>query len=347
MYTELGGNIDKKFFIRNYYIPNDNNMNKKRNEFIERCKYTDVYQCVYSYETDKKENIKEAPLFAPFYLDMDADIHNNNDYIDIRDKTVRLVYVLHSIFCIPISQIQIFFSGHKGFHIIIDRKILGLEKSLSRLNDVYKAWAVHLSLEYDIPNIDTRIYDRRRLLRIPNTINGKTGLFKVWIPFHILKDSTYDFIKQYARYPKFHFHEPYKKNANAANIFLTKAKLFYERKPSKDKKNDNTAKFIMPVEKIALKPCMKQLLINGAEKGCRNEMTVLLANTLTQHGYDKKEMTEIVFEWNKCNNVPPLPENELRTTIESGYAMAKENKLYGCSNFKEAGLCQEHCILNK
>lgn len=343
MYTEFGGNIDKKFFTRNYYIPNDNNMNKRRNEFIERCRYTDVYQCVYLYETDDKENIEKAPLIAPFYLDMDANIKNNDDYIDIRDKTVRLVYILHSIFCIPISQIQIFFSGHKGFHIIIDQKILGLRKSLSRLNDVYKAWAIHLSLEYDIPNIDTRIYDRRRLLRIPNTINGKTGLFKVWIPFDILKTSTYDFIKQYAKYPKFQFHDPYKTNINAAKVFLNKSKLIYKRKPSRN----NKEKFQIPIEKIALKPCIRQLLKNGAEKGCRNEMTVLLANTLMQHGYTKKEMTGIVFEWNKYNNDPPLPENELRTTIESAYTMAQDNKLYGCSNFKEAGLCQKDCILNK
>ncbi len=339
MYTEFGGNVNGKYFVRNVYYPEDKDLANNRNKFIKKCNNTDVYRCIYSYETDTKDNIEEAPIMAPFYLDMDANIKSDNDYIDIRDKTVRLVYILHTILQIPISQIQIFFSGHKGFHVLIDQNILGITKSLDKLNEIYKAWAIHLSVGYDIPNLDIRIYDRRRLFRIPNTINGKTGLFKVWIPFNTLKDSTYDFIKKYASCPKFYFNNKYATNKNAATVFLNKAKLMYKRNPS------HKSTYQIPETKKELKPCIKELLEEGAAQGSRNKMTVLLANTLIQHGYSEEDTKNIVCQWNQRND-PPLSEYELDRTVVSAFSMIHEGKMYGCSVFREAGLCKENCKIN-
>lgn len=339
MYTEFGGNVSGKYFMRNVYVPNDNNVETEKQKFIKRCNGTDVYQCIYLYDTDKKEDISKAPLLAPFYLDMDADIESNDDYIDIRDKTVRLVYILHSVLSIPISQIQIYFSGHKGFHVLIHQNILGITKSLDRLNDIYKAWAIHLSMNYDIPNLDIRIYDRRRLFRIPNTINGKTGLFKVWLPFETLKDSTYDFIKEYASAPKFFFPMTYTINKVAATTFLKKAKLVYERQPFRK------STYQIPKAKMELKPCIKELLEEGVAQGSRNKMTVLLANTLLQHGYSEDDTRNIVYHWNQEND-PPLSESELERTINSAFDMIHDGKMYGCSVFQEAGLCKADCKLN-
>ena len=100
-YTELGGVVNG-IFRRNIYLPEDNNLINKRRSFIQSCRETDVYQCIYSYDTDKREEVDTAPILAPFYLDLDADIQTPKDYEYIRDVAVRTVYILHTIFSIPL-----------------------------------------------------------------------------------------------------------------------------------------------------------------------------------------------------------------------------------------------------
>jgi hypothetical protein len=336
-YTELGGVVNG-IFRRNIYLPEDNNLINKRRSFIQSCRETDVYQCIYSYDTDKREEVDTAPILAPFYLDLDADIQTPKDYEYIRDVAVRTVYILHTIFSIPLSKIQTYFSGHKGFHILIDHRIFGL-CPLQRLNDIYKAWAIHLSMEYGITNLDVKIYDRRRLFRLPNTINSKTGLYKVWIPLSLLKESTYESIKEYARTPKFYFASPDVMNKEAAVRFLSKARLIYTKKP---RKKDT---YQIPKQKEELLPCIKTLLSEGVSEGSRNKMTILLANSLLQRGYTQEEMRDMVTEWNEYND-PPLPDQELDITIQSAINSLEKGKRYGCSSLKEAGICVSDCPMN-
>ena len=67
------------------------------------------------------------------------------------------------------------------------------------LNQEFKNLAIWLQQQSTSPIIDTAIYDRKRLLRIPNTINSKTGLYKVPITIQNLYDFSLTDMINYAK----------------------------------------------------------------------------------------------------------------------------------------------------
>jgi P4 family phage/plasmid primase-like protien len=77
-----------------------------------------------------------------------------------------------------LKSADVAFSGHKGAHVSIDYKEVGIEASVN-MTDQLKAIAVELRKTYD--TIDTVIYSKVRKLRALNSKHEKTGLFKVII----------------------------------------------------------------------------------------------------------------------------------------------------------------------
>ena len=65
----------------------------------------------------------------------------------------------------------IWFSGSKGFHVIT-----GLVAKHHRANEAMKYLALRISTQ-----IDPAMYKSRSLFRLPNTLNGKSGLYKIQV----------------------------------------------------------------------------------------------------------------------------------------------------------------------
>ena len=76
------------------------------------------------------------------------------------------------------NKLQIFFSGNKGFHLIIPAELFGIKPS-KNLNKIYRKMAKSFCEKIQNKTLDLGIYDRRRLLRIPNSINSKANLYKI------------------------------------------------------------------------------------------------------------------------------------------------------------------------
>ena len=69
-------------------------------------------------------------------------------------------------------------------------------------------------------NKNTKIYDNKRLLRVPNTINHKTGLYKVPIAYDKIKTiNTYEELIKYASKTKPMVPRKYKYNEKARQAF--------------------------------------------------------------------------------------------------------------------------------
>ena len=327
-YTELGG-AKHKIFRRNFFYLCDDQLPDHIQAFQEQYEYTDCFQCLYRYS----DMTEDALLYAPFYLDLDADITTEQKYAKIKPYVMRAWLYLTQRLGLKPEEVGLYFSGSKGFHLTVDPRFLGI-KPVKDLNVIYKALALHLYSSYYIPIIDLRIYDKRRLFRMPNTINSKTGLYKVPLTIQQFYDFSYEELTDYASDP-----HPLPEQKPAVNI--SAARLFKERtasynKQAKHKKPDIV--YTIPEEKQELLPCIKQILEDGAVRGARNNTLIILASGLLQSGYKLEEVQQLVTEWNQINE-PPLDTHELEATVRSAYLMLRNGRRYGCSSIKELGLC--------
>lgn len=326
---ELGG-VSNGYFRRNHYIKIDDSFDDEIVEYLDKLNNTDVYYSIYSYEN---ENIEDCLLYAPLYFDLDLEIDNDADFKKIVRDTLLVVTYLREEFGIPEDLIQIYFSGSKGFHILIDPEVIGIKPS-TELNSDFKKIAMEAGKITLYNTVDTAIYDRRRLFRFPNSINGKTGLYKVPVKAKDLRTMDYEAIKKYAAKPReVEIAEPVL--VETAKRKFKQILVAYKLRNSKKKKS---SKIGIPKERKELLPCIKKLLNTGAGKGSRNNMTIALASSMFQAGIKQDEVIEEVLIWNEKND-PPLPEREVLTTVRSAYSLVKSGRGYGCTFFQEHDLC--------
>ena len=328
---EIGGVINDGFTRNKYCLKSE--LHKKLEQFT-----GDKYMTIYSYES---ENITTCNFIAPLYLDFDIDnLEQNYDKL-IRDLKI-IIYRLKTELHLDDRDIEIFFSGAKGFHIIVDHKVLGFKPSRT-LNKELKTIALYYKASTFTKCIDTAIYDYRRLFRVPNTINTKTGLYKVPISFNKLVNMSYNDLLEYASQPHKVIKKPKQFNQKAHDAFYELIEKLAER----ERRTVNTAIAREYVNNKKILPCVEYLLQNGAEEGQRNNSTIALANALFQIGHSKEEVIEVLEVWNEEKNEVPISERELITTINSAYNNIQNNVCYGCSAFRELGVCVKNCPINK
>jgi hypothetical protein len=330
MIVEYGG-VQNNTFRRNIF-------GEQNDENIINSFESDTYCTIYKYDN---ENIDSCNFIAPLYLDLDID-NIEEDYNKlIRDLKI-LIHKLVTEFHVEQNDIQIYFSGSKGFHLIISENIFGFEPGRT-LNKDLKKVAVYLKAYTLTKCIDTKIYDYKRLFRINNTINSKTGLYKVRISYDDLIDMSYNDLIEYASKPKDIEPDEYLYNDKANESFANLIEKLNKR--DREKINIQVAKEY--IKKKELLPCVKYILQNGSPNGQRNNSTIALANSLFQVGYNQDEVIEIITTWNETKNEEPLPDREIRATIKSAYNNSKQNIYYGCSSFRELDVCVKGCPIYK
>ena len=330
MIVEYGG-VQNNTFRRNIF-------GEQNDENIINSFESDTYCTIYKYDN---ENIDSCNFIAPLYLDLDID-NIEEDYNKlIRDLKI-LIHKLVTEFHVEQNDIQIYFSGSKGFHLIISENIFGFEPGRT-LNKDLKKVAVYLKAYTLTKCIDTKIYDYKRLFRINNTINSKTGLYKVRISYDDLIDMSYNDLIEYASKPKDIEPDEYLYNDKANESFANLIEKLNKR--DREKINIQVAKEY--IKKKELLPCVRYILQNGSPNGQRNNSTIALANSLFQVGYNQDEVIEIITTWNETKNEEPLPDREIRATIKSAYNNSKQNIYYGCSSFRELDVCVKGCPIYK
>lgn len=335
-YIECGGvyNINGlKVFGRKVFIKPD----KLTATITKRFNNVDVYSTNYLYnETDQNS----SDLIGPLYLDLDGNIYDEESYDKVKQDTLTAISYLKNNLKVPKEYIKIYFTGSKGFHLIVSHVVFGIQPCKD-LNDKYKRIALDVK-NYSInKTIDTSIYDKKRLIRLPHSINGKTGLYKVPMTEEILRASTYLSMKLYA--------------SKDRNVTYTESSLIEEARQEfiklttipekKEKKKVNTS-LINPNYEIPL--CIKYIYSTGASQGARNNTLVVLASSLLQKGMDLEECVRVLIEWDEDKNTPAMGSNEVEATVRSAYRNLIDGRRYGCASITELGMCiGEKCKLFK
>lgn len=314
--VEVGGSLDNNNFKRNIMCSPKEVLDKAK-----EYKLKDTYSTIYRYNIPNQDL---SNVIAPFYIDLDID-DIEKDY----DKLKRDLFLIHrqlkNKLHLKDEDIEIFFSGSKGFHLLINEQILGVDPC-KNLNDMYKLLALRLKGYTITKCVDTKIYDKKRLFRVANTINYKTGLYKVPITMELLKQYNYEQLKQYASEAKIiKGIKIYKHNPQATEAFYDWVKEIQEI----EKQSINYKAAGEYLKRKELLPCVKYILKNGSTQGGRNNTTNALASALFQIGKEYDEVLDIMQAWNDTKNEPPLPKREVEVTTTSAYKSVQAGKRYG------------------
>lgn len=228
------------------------------------------------------------------------DIDDANDLLRAHDTAKNMVLYLESEYEVNIDELEIYFSGSKGFHIALPAAWFGWEPS-EDLPQIHRSIAKHMFSGF---GFDTAIYDKVRLMRLPNTIHGKTGTYKVIIPARDLLHKTMAEIIESASEPvKIERSYEAELNPNLSMIYRMYAdKRYYNQQP----------------EQTIRKTTLSDLL-GSTPEGYRNESCFSIAYDLKQKGLSREEVTKIVQMWNIAQCNPAMNDDEIKRTINSAF----------------------------
>lgn len=318
-YIEGGCSLPSGGFMRNRMMTAD-----KINDFRKEFKNTGLYLSAYWYNN---EDVKEAELYGHFYLDFD----DEDDFEKARRDACDAVHYLwfKSFFNIPQRFIRAFFSGKKGIHIVVPAIVFDAQPA-KNLNEYYRALAEKISKQIKNGTLDFKVYDRRRLFRVPNSIHQSTGLYKVPLSIDELKTATYEEILEKAKAPQPSTWEEAHQIDKASSEYLRVVddwKNRFDKKFSKDR-TDRVMDFDPP--------CVVQLLEEGPQRGNRNNTAAALVSHFKSRGDSEQEAWDKIVAWNQGS----LDDRELKTVMKSVYSGGYR---YGCSTLEKLATCDASC----
>lgn len=322
-YKEMGGRNDKGYFQRGLIVENTEQAKERY-----RLKFNniDVYETAYSYET---REIRSSRLYGSFYLDFDDKLEESYD--KVKSDVLMTMETLRTSFGIKEHQVELFFSGNKGFHMLINPILFDIRPK-EKLNEDYKKIANYIKERTVFKTIDTVIYDNVRLLRLVNSINSKSNLYKVQISFSQLRDLSFSQMKEWAKKPR-----PYKRAKDLVASPMAKHTIHKILTAKSLFESQYGRREITETEQIL--PCTLLGLETDCSKGGRNNMVILLASTLFQAKQNFEEIVEILLEWNEQHCQPSLSEKEVITTVRSALYQIQTGKCYGCRAMFDNDLC--------
>jgi hypothetical protein len=218
----------------------------------------------------------------PHQSDLFFDIDSSELELALKDSITLSMY-FKSYFDI---EPKIWFSGSKGFHILIDHRYIGTVPN-PILTKVYMYLADYFVSHLKLTTVDLGVYTTPRMWRIPNTINPKSGLYKIPLTINQLMTLTIDEIKVLAKTPMdFDEYEievnPQAKSELKELFNQSQNKLEDSLKLDLGFIKSDQLEFGKPVP-----PCVSHLFTNGGvlKLGFRNRTSMVLSAYLKDAGY--------------------------------------------------------------
>lgn len=332
-WIECGASPPNAKFIRNHLVPAH-----QTNKFRFEHNNIGIYQTAYMYDSKDQTT---ANLLGDFYLDFDYDLDGDDSekaFDIVRKDVLSSIKYFKVIMGIDSSDIQIFFSGSKGVHLIIPKEIFGI-KPHPRLNRHFRSMAEEIN-KYTVSKstIDLKIYDSRRLFRIPNSIHQKSRKYKIYLSYDELKTLSLAQIQELANKPVPIPRKKYFANSRASLEFNKHVKVFEDS--INRKRQIDTVDF-----KLDYTPsCVQYLFDNEVKQGQRNSTAAFLVSFFKQCGMSEEEAISKLEEWNEARCFPKLREGEVVTTVRSIFNGSAK---MGCATGKDLSQCSEDCRFNK
>ncbi|AQT68695.1 DNA primase small subunit [Anaerohalosphaera lusitana] len=174
---------------------------------------TNIFTTVQLFEKDDLNSAFIAPVFF--------DIDSPDDLEKARSDTLKLCELTTDRLEIGTDMLEIYFSGSKGFHVTIPPEVFDAFPS-RYIMELYNKMALK-ACSYGIETIDRTVYTHRRLWRIPNSINSKSGLYKIPLLHKELLHLSADQIAKLAEHPRSEDSFVTAKYSNTAGLWYRKA----------------------------------------------------------------------------------------------------------------------------
>jgi hypothetical protein len=299
----------------------------------------DLYSSFFRYYTDDP-NV--GGVIASFGMDFDDAEKPER----ARREALTVITYLMDTYNIQERDISICFSGNKGFHVWVNHAVLAVEPH-AYLPQIFKLMAKELTHQHGLKTLDLKVYDRRRLIRLPNTRHEKTGLYKISLTLLELQYSNMDKIMATAtkpRMPKDYIPAKLEhQKSDKATAWLKSCTEAFMR-VLEDKKTEFAEEDFKTHDFL---PCVKKRLELGAEEGMRNRYAWQLASYFCKKGCPLEECLNIMRQWHSqaVKGLEPYTWEECEATIKATYE--KGGYGIGCGSEYVEGLCigKEKCPL--
>lgn len=304
----------------------------------------------------KSARVKGESFIAPLFFDLD---YADNPALS-QMEAVKIVDFFTKELDVQPTDIWVYFSGSKGFHILISSQAIGIEPR-DDLHKIYKHIAGYLKYRLGdvtikkgedgkegevvepLKSIDLVVYTSSRMLRLPNSVHHKTKLFKVELTLEELRDLTLAEVKEKARMPRRGDDGLLTSEARNAAMGVRKEahKLYidklgeYSQAAATANQRYDKEEFIFT--KAEPPVCVQDILKGGWKKdGDRNQATVQLACYFKAAGYSKDETLKTLEEWVRGHTSAKggyqLSQRVANTRSVTEAVFSKENEYkFGCA----------------
>jgi len=254
---------------------------------------TDCYRSIFLFDEGLKEYVEKTKSIKGYsgkhisdalVFDFDGD-----DLNAVRLEANNFCNYLYYEFDVPYNYLRIAFSGSKGIHIIIPMQAICTPEPKENFYQIYKGIAEDLVQGFKF--IDLTIYDKARLFRMMNTINSKSGLYKIPLYFDELDGLTTDKIKELA-----------KSERKIEMLPVSEMEIVKPLNDLYEKWNNSQFDY---QEQSTKRDEVLELMQGGLSEGNRHDAVLRITGTLQNKGMDSEFIFEFLKHWNKSNN-PPL-----------------------------------------
>jgi hypothetical protein len=275
-------------------------------------------------------------LYGDFFLDLDC----KDDPGKAQQDAIWCLKTLRDKFNVPAGAILIQFTGYKGFRITVNAETLGVAEHKS-LHLIFKWIAKELNTYSPNKTIEWEgsAYNPRKTLRLPNTINNKSGYYCVYITHDELNLNMSE-IKTLAQTPRELLTYTSNTLDSAANKIYALAVLRYhtlEKQISirEFKELDHTL------------PCIEKILNTNCPEGLRDYTAITLAIYFYNAGMTEEESLSRLTKWSRehCyagnfRAIDPLPHRVLLGKVKSAF---RHKYKFNCNNDLVCGNCIPEC----
>lgn len=266
------------------------------------------------------------------------------DFDDADNLENTLAHVRAFVEWLDLDNLLIFFSGSKGFHVMIPFGYFPLEEN-EHLPNQLKSMADYLK-KNSYPSIDTSIYNYNRKFRVPFTLHEKTNLYKTLISYNELFELTMEQIMEKAKVRKvvdfktiINYSLIDKKHDGLIQLWEESKRVSYEVE------KDKGGTLIKPTqfEKFDNKLCIKKMLNTSCNDIGRNNACMRIVNDYYRTGKTRSKCEKDLQKWISENG---LPEKELNQIISDIYDRGG-NYNFGCQDECKSSYCSAKCSIWK
>ena len=256
----------------------------------------------YNIFTTIQEYNKDGDIVCcPIYADLDGN--------QAQKDLLRILVVLTKHGITP----QTFFSGNRGFHIVIPYKI-----THPLCHEVAGRFMSSLG---DYPSLDRRVYNKKRLWRVIGSRHTSSGLFKVPLNLGQICASNGE-IRDFAR-TKTYTIPPTKLNIPYLNDKITDIIKYIDSRPPPIEHADTTPDPYLVINY----PCITKLLNTIPVQGERNTTLFVLARFFRSKGIDIDKAWSMLMTNGNFKGL----ERMIKSTLKSIYSYPNISKL-GCKS---------------